>query len=106
MFHHTRGISTKTRPRRVRQAGQGLVEYAIILSLIGVLVIGVALFLGGAVKGTLSNVGAHVVLGGGVLGAQGAPHKEGDPCTKSNGKSGRWEWNKAEDNKAAYWKCD
>jgi hypothetical protein len=45
---------------RVGQAGQGLVEYAIILSLIAGLAIGVAFFVGGRMKGELSTVGGSV----------------------------------------------
>ena len=40
--------------------GQALVEYALILALIAVVVIGVLAFLGGSVKNTLGNVGNQI----------------------------------------------
>jgi len=50
----------RTGPRRVVQAGQGLVEYALILACIAALTIGAAFFLGGRIKGVLSTVGSSV----------------------------------------------
>jgi Flp pilus assembly pilin Flp len=50
----------KTSPRRVVQAGQGLVEYALILSCVAALAIGAAFFLGGRINGVLSTVGSSV----------------------------------------------
>ena len=40
-----------------RQEGQGLAEYALILSLIAIVVIAVLLFLGGNIKTILSTIG-------------------------------------------------
>ena len=50
----------KTIPRQVAQAGQGLVEYALILALIAVLAISATLFLGAKINTVLSNVGNSV----------------------------------------------
>jgi pilus assembly protein Flp/PilA len=41
-----------------REEGQGLAEYALILSLIAIVVIGVLFVLGGNIKGILSTIGA------------------------------------------------
>jgi pilus assembly protein Flp/PilA len=41
-----------------REEGQGLAEYALILSLIAVVVIAVLLFMGGNIKTILSTIGA------------------------------------------------
>jgi pilus assembly protein Flp/PilA len=41
-----------------RQEGQGLAEYALILSLIAIVVIGVLFVLGGNIKNILSEIGA------------------------------------------------
>ncbi|MDQ3491813.1 MAG: Flp family type IVb pilin [Chloroflexota bacterium] len=40
-----------------RERGQGLAEYALILSLIAIFVIGALTFMGDGIAGTLSNVG-------------------------------------------------
>jgi pilus assembly protein Flp/PilA len=40
-----------------RQEGQGLAEYALILSLIAIVVIAVLLFLGGNIEKILSTIG-------------------------------------------------
>jgi pilus assembly protein Flp/PilA len=40
-----------------RQEGQGLAEYALILSLIAIVVIAVLLFLGGNIQKILSTIG-------------------------------------------------
>jgi Flp pilus assembly pilin Flp len=58
--------SGKTGPRRVVQAGQGLVEYALILALIAVVAISGTLFLGKEISKVLANMGSSV--GGQVLG--------------------------------------
>jgi Flp pilus assembly pilin Flp len=42
------------------EKGQGLAEYALILSLIAVLCIVAVLFLGGAIQTILSNVGKQI----------------------------------------------
>ena len=44
-------------PSIEREEGQTLAEYALILALIAVLVIGAVLFLSGAIKGIFSSVG-------------------------------------------------
>ncbi len=54
------GTIGKTIPRQVAQAGQGLVEYALILALIAVLAISATLFLGAKINTVLSNVGNSV----------------------------------------------
>jgi pilus assembly protein Flp/PilA len=43
---------------RRSEKGQGLAEYALILSLIAVVVIAVLLFMGGNIKTILSTIGA------------------------------------------------
>jgi pilus assembly protein Flp/PilA len=43
---------------RRSQKGQGLAEYALILSLIAIVVIAVLLFMGGNIKTILSTIGA------------------------------------------------
>lgn len=43
-----------------REAGQGLVEYALILVLIAIVVIGVLTLLGGKVSGVFSRIGASL----------------------------------------------
>ena len=40
-----------------RQEGQGLAEYALILSLIAIVVIAVLIFMGGSIKTILSTIG-------------------------------------------------
>jgi len=57
---HDMDAAARLSAGRVGQAGQGLVEYAIILSLIAGLAIGVAFFVGGRMKGELSTVGGSV----------------------------------------------
>ena len=47
----------KTVEGRRSEAGQGLAEYALILSLIAVVVIAVLLFMGGNIKTILSTIG-------------------------------------------------
>jgi len=44
-------------PNLRRQDGQGLAEYALILSLIAIVVIAVLLFMGGNIKTILSTIG-------------------------------------------------
>jgi Flp pilus assembly pilin Flp len=56
----------KTGPRRVVQAGQGLVEYALILALIAVVAISGTLFLGKEISKVLANMGSSI--GGNVAG--------------------------------------
>lgn len=43
-----------------RQDGQGLAEYAIILTMIAVVVIGAVIFLGGQLNTMISNVGKSI----------------------------------------------
>jgi pilus assembly protein Flp/PilA len=56
--------SASSRRRRIRtgndQAGQGLVEYALILMLIAVVAIGALMFLGSAITGYLSDIGNSI----------------------------------------------
>ena len=62
----TRPTSNPAAPRRRRrliQAGQGLVEYALILVLIAILAIGATVVLGRQVSTTLSAVGAQIHAG-------------------------------------------
>ncbi len=70
MYRRLRRSSAKTRPRRFFETGAGLVEYALIIALIAVLAIGATTYLGGQIKGVLSNVGTAA---GNVLGVQGGP---------------------------------
>jgi pilus assembly protein Flp/PilA len=42
------------------EEGQGLAEYALILALIAIVVIGAVIFLGGQVNTIMSNVGASI----------------------------------------------
>ena len=63
---HTRRTSKRAAPGQRRgpiQAGQGLVEYALILALVAVLVIGAAVVLGRQVSTTLSTVGDQMPAG-------------------------------------------
>ena len=63
---HTRPTSKPAAPRLRRrryQAGQGLVEYALILALVAVLVIGATVVLGRQVSTTLSTVGDQMPAG-------------------------------------------
>jgi pilus assembly protein Flp/PilA len=53
---HAEAVIDSSRGR----AGQGLVEYALILALIAVIVIVALQFLGGGVSSALSNVGSSV----------------------------------------------
>ncbi len=59
----TSKASAPSRRRRPIQAGQGLVEYALILALVAVLVIGAAVVLGRQVSTTLSTVGDQMPAG-------------------------------------------
>ncbi len=43
-----------------KKEGQALVEYALILALIAIVVIGALTFLGGAVNNTVHNIGKNV----------------------------------------------
>jgi pilus assembly protein Flp/PilA len=43
-----------------REEGQGLAEYALILALIAIIVVGVLMFLGGDIKTMLSLVGTKL----------------------------------------------
>ena len=47
-------------PSLEREEGQTLAEYALILALIAVLVIGAVLFLGGKIKGIFSSIGSKI----------------------------------------------
>ncbi len=47
-------------PSIEREEGQTLAEYALILALIAVLVVGAVLFLSGAIKGIFSSVGSQI----------------------------------------------
>jgi Flp pilus assembly pilin Flp len=42
------------------EAGQGLAEYALILSLIAIVAIAALVFLGGQISGLLSTIGASI----------------------------------------------
>jgi Flp pilus assembly pilin Flp len=52
-----KGIDMQTLQRRISQAGQGLAEYALLLSLIAILAVSALLFLGGQINAVLSDVG-------------------------------------------------
>ena len=43
-----------------KKEGQALVEYALILALIAIVVIAALIFLGGAVKNTVNNIGQNI----------------------------------------------
>ena len=62
--------TAQSRPRRIFEAGQGLVEYALILVLVAVLAIGATVYLGGMAAGAMSNVAD---------GLNGAPASSGGP---------------------------
>jgi pilus assembly protein Flp/PilA len=47
-------------PNRRDEAGQGLAEYALILSLIAIVAIGALVFLGGSITALLSQIGAAI----------------------------------------------
>jgi pilus assembly protein Flp/PilA len=42
------------------EEGQGLAEYALILALIAIVVIGAVIFLGGQINGIMSDVGTSI----------------------------------------------
>jgi len=42
------------------EEGQGLAEYALILALIAIVVIGAVIFLGGQIQGIMSDVGTSI----------------------------------------------
>ena len=48
------------RENEERESGQGLAEYALILSLIALIAIGALVFLGGEVSNILSQIGAAI----------------------------------------------
>ena len=52
--------SRRRRPPKSQQAGQGLVEYALILVLIAIVAIAALAFFGTAVSGYLSTIGNSV----------------------------------------------
>jgi Flp pilus assembly pilin Flp len=54
------GTTTDRGSRRRGQAGQGLVEYALILALVGVIVIGGALIMSGALSNMMARIGTEV----------------------------------------------
>ena len=72
-----RGMS---RPCRVLEAGQGLVEYVLILALVVVLAVGATVYVGGMASGALSNVAD--VLNGSSAGPQLTPVPPADYSTK------------------------
>jgi Flp pilus assembly pilin Flp len=47
-------------PSIEREEGQTLAEYALILALIAILVIGAVLFLSGQIKGIFTDIGNHL----------------------------------------------
>lgn len=49
-----------TRAGRPGQAGQGLAEYALILSLIAIVAIGTLLFMSGVIQDILSQIGSYL----------------------------------------------
>ncbi len=65
--------------RSRRSAGQGLVEYALTLSLIGILSIGGALVLGTAVADAFTSIGDSIGTPGGGTPATAAPTKTPKP---------------------------
>ncbi len=74
--------------RRIREAGTGLAEYALILALVAVLAIGASIALGAQVSGTLSNVGDQFGSGpAAVTSAPTAPpssYKNRKTCVAAN----------------------
>ena len=50
----------RRRSPKIAQAGQGLVEYALILSLIAIVAIAALAFFGSAVSGLLSTIGTSI----------------------------------------------
>ena len=64
-----RGMS---RPCRVLEAGQGLVEYVLILALVVVLAVGATVYVGGMASGALSDV-ADVLNGAAPDGSSAGP---------------------------------
>jgi Flp pilus assembly pilin Flp len=75
----------KTGPRRVVQAGQGLVEYALILALIAAVAVVGTMFLGKQVSTVLSHTGS--ALGARSVGGGGGTPVHGEPC----GNGGTWD---------------
>jgi Flp pilus assembly pilin Flp len=86
--------SGKTGPRRVAQAGQGLVEYALILALIAAVAVVGTIFLGKQVSTVLSHTGS-------ALGARsnGGTPVQDQPC----GNGGHWDWHTGG---GGHWTCD
>jgi Flp pilus assembly pilin Flp len=60
VYRHLRQATAKTRPRRRRATGQGLVEYALIIAIVAVLAIGASVALGGGINGALFGIGGQV----------------------------------------------
>ncbi len=54
------GRRRRSRPRKDHQAGQGLVEYALIFVLIVIVAIASLTFFGSAVSGLISSIGTSV----------------------------------------------
>lgn len=52
---------------KMKDDGQGLAEYALILVLVAIVCVAALIFLGGSINNVLSNVGANIALqpGGG-----------------------------------------
>jgi len=57
--NHAGGVMLST-IERSDERGQGLAEYALILSLIAIIAIAALIFLGGTISSLLSSVGAQV----------------------------------------------
>ena len=85
----------QTRPRWILEAGQGVVEYALVLALMAVLAIGATAYLGGMATSALSNVA--VLLNGAVpsgssTGPQLTPVPAGDYTTKKACTASGYQW--------------
>jgi pilus assembly protein Flp/PilA len=45
---------------KIKEEGQGLAEYALILVLVAIVCVAALIFLGGSINNVLSNVGANI----------------------------------------------
>lgn len=70
----------------MRNLGQSLTEYALILALVAVVAIAGLMATAGVVGGILSDVGSALAGGGNVV--------EGAPCDLGNGHNDKGHWHK------------
>ncbi len=60
-MHDAEGLKVELTPGRASgEHGQGLAEYALILSLVAITAIVALIFIGGAISGTMSRIGTSL----------------------------------------------